>query len=109
MTAHRGKAVVMLEVEEVRVVGKTRNRLAHVHGLAIVLGHHAEKFVRCKARRLAGRKRRCFPSKAGKYVARIADAVRIVLGKVFPEPRHMGMHQRAAEFFIGGDLAGRRF
>ncbi len=40
--------------------------------------------------------------------AQRADRVGVVLGEVFGEPRDGRMHQRAAEFLLRCDLAGRR-
>ena len=46
------------------------------------------------------------PREPRDVVAQRADRVGIVLGEVLGEPRDRGVHQRAAEFLLGRDLAG---
>ena len=43
------------------------------------------------------------------HLARQPQRVGIVLGQVFPQPRDVGVHERATQFLVGGDLAGGGF
>ena len=107
VAAYGRGAVVRLEVEEIAIVGEARDHLAHVDRRLAVRRHDAEQFVRVVARRLALRRGHIAPVQARDHLAREAHAVRVVLGEIFAEPRHMRVHHGAAELLVGRDLAGR--
>ena len=109
MPAHRRGTVVGFEIEEVGVVRKARDRLAHVHRLAVVRGHDAEQLLRRVARRLARRRLRRTPAQPPDHLACQAHRVRVVLGQVLAQTGDVGVHERATQLLVGGDLAGSGF
>ncbi|MDT4842131.1 hypothetical protein FQZ97_760200 [compost metagenome] len=107
VAADGGAAVVLAEGQELRAVGDARDDLAHVHRPAAVGGHEAHQLLGVVARRREGARRLVArPVDAAEDGARDAQRVAVVLGQVVAQARDVGVHDGAAQFFLGGDLAG---
>ena len=109
--AYGGGIPVVLEVDEVGIVGDPRDHLTHVIGLLGVAGHHAKQFLFIVAWRcpFIGGRRIVAPAEHTHQVPRLANAIGVVVGQILGGAGHTGVHFRAAEVFVGGDLAGGRF
>ena len=109
--ADRLLVVEALELEEVRAVDQAGDHLAHVVGILVRGRHDAAQLVDVVERLLerpgALRRQLVVPVPLGDDLARHADAVGVVLGHPFGDARDGGVHLRAAQLLVGGDLAGR--
>ena len=109
VAADGGGAVITAEFGEVGIVDDPRDHLTHVDGTLVVHRHDAQQFLGIVPRRTM---RRCVrvgavPLQIGHDVARDPQRVAVVFRKVIAEAGNAGVHLGAAEFLLGGDLAGR--
>jgi len=92
-----------LEFEEVAAVHQPRDDLAHVVGLTLVGGHHAQQFFgRVQGlKRCAGRWHQV-PGQLVEEVAHQGYRMGVVVGQVLTQTGDLCMHLCAAQFFVAG-------
>ena len=105
-------AISRLEVDEFRAVHESRDDFTHVVGLAVVDWRDARDLIGVEQRRLdlaIGQGRAALiPIEATDDVARNQQTVCVVVGKIFDQPRHGGVHFGRSQFPVIGNLAGGR-
>src|SRR5690606_31051895 len=111
VAAHGLAVELVLEVEELGAIGDAGDDLANVVGLLGVCRNDTEQLFD-RVQRLApgllrARRQLQVPRQHADDLAGQAYAVGIVLGQVFGGTGDLGVHFGAAQFFIGGDFAGR--
>ncbi len=109
VSAHGGGTVIGAELGEIGIVCDPRDRLTHVDRPLVIHRHDAQQFLGIMTRRAMRRFIRAWPVpfQIGHDVARDAQRIAVVLGEIVAKPGNAGVHLGAAEFFFGGDFAGR--
>ena len=110
MTTHRGAAIILAELEEIRVVANACDDLLHVDRALVVHRHDAKQFFAIQAwwfevlRRIG--RHVAVPVDLPQHFAGDANGIAIVFGQIVPKSRDGRVHDGAAQFFFGRDFTG---